>query len=219
LDREITLAEVVRPLLTTPASTSRGRARRESYMEAIVSSFVLVAISEMGDKTQLLALTLATKYRRPWVVMGGILTATLLNHALASGVGTWVSTHVPARAMALVLAATFVAFGFWTLKPDTLEEDAKPDRFGPFLTTTILFFLAEMADKTQLATIALAARFQSVVLVTTGTTLGMLVSDGLAVFLGERLAQKVPMKWIRVGAASLFFAFGAASAWTAAQGA
>jgi putative Ca2+/H+ antiporter (TMEM165/GDT1 family) len=119
--------------------------------------------------------------------------------------------------MAAVLAATFVAFGFWTLKPDTLDEDAKPDRFGPFLTTTILFFLAEMGDKTQLATVALAARFQSVALVTTGTTLGMLASDGLAVFLGERLAQKVSMKWIRVGAASLFFAFGAASAWTALQ--
>jgi len=188
-------------------------------MEAILTSFVLVAISEMGDKTQLLALTLASKYRRPWVVMGGILAATLLNHGLASGVGTWISTHVPERVMAAVLAATFVAFGFWTLKPDTLEESAKPDRFGPFLTTTVLFFLAEMADKTQLATVALAARYQSVVLVTTGTTLGMLASDGLAVFLGERLAQTVPMKWIRVGAASLFFAFGAASAWAAVRGA
>jgi putative Ca2+/H+ antiporter (TMEM165/GDT1 family) len=112
--------------------------------------------------------------------------------------------------MAAALAATFIAFGLWTLKPDTLEENAKPDRFGPFVTTAILFFLAEMADKTQLATVALAARFQSVVLVTTGTTLGMLASDGLAMFLGERLAQKVPMKWIRVGAATLFFAFGAA---------
>jgi putative Ca2+/H+ antiporter (TMEM165/GDT1 family) len=186
-------------------------------LEAIVSSFFLVAISEMGDKTQLLAFSLATKYRRPWVVMGGILAATLLNHGLASGVGAWVSEHVPSRLMAAVLAATFIGFGFWTLKPDTLEEDARPDRFGPFLTTTILFFLAEMADKTQLATIALAARFQSVVLVTTGTTLGMLVSDGLAVFLGERIAQRIPMRWIRIGAASLFFAFGAASAWTAAR--
>jgi putative Ca2+/H+ antiporter (TMEM165/GDT1 family) len=217
LDRGSTLAEVVRPLLS--ATTRRGRTRRESHLEAIVSSFLLVAVSEMGDKTQLLELTLATKYRRPWVVMGGILAATLLNHALASGVGTWVSEQVPPRVMAAVLAATFVAFGVWTLKPDTLEGNAKPDRFGPFLTTTILFFLAEMGDKTQLATVALAARFQSVVLVTTGTTLGMLASDGLAVFLGERLARKVSMKWIRVGAATLFFAFGAASAWTAVHGA
>ena len=173
----------------------------------------------MGDKTQLLAFSLATKYRRPWVVMGGILAATLLNHALAASVGTWVSTHVPPRVMAAILAATFIGFGLWTLKPDTLEENARPDRFGPFLTTTILLFLAEMGDKTQLATVALGARYQSVLLVTTGTTLGMLASDGLAVFLGERIAQRVPMNWIRVGAACLFFAFGAASAWTALQGA
>ena len=188
-------------------------------MEAIVSSFLLVAVSEMGDKTQLLAFSLATKYRRPWVVMSGILAATLLNHALASTVGTWVSAHVPPRVMAGILAATFIAFGLWTLRPDTLEENAKPDRFGPLLTTTILFFLAEMGDKTQLATIALAARFHSVLLVTTGTTLGMLASDGLAVFLGERLAERAPMRWIRVGAACLFFAFGAASVWTAMQAA
>lgn len=188
-------------------------------MDAILSSFILVAISELGDKTQLLAFSLATKYRRPWVVMGGILAATLLNHALASGVGAWIATHVSPRVMAGVLAATFIGFGFWTLKPDTLEENAKPDRFGPFVTTAILFFLAEMADKTQLATVALAARYQSVLLVTTGTTLGMLASDGVAVFLGEKLAARVPMKWIRASAASLFFLFGAASAWTALQGA
>jgi Ca2+/H+ antiporter, TMEM165/GDT1 family len=188
-------------------------------LEAILSSFVLVAISEMGDKTQLLAFSLATKYRRPWVVMGGILAATLLNHTLASGVGTWISARVPAHLMAAILAATFIGFGLWTLKPDTLEEQKKPDRFGPFVTTAILFFLAEMGDKTQLATVALAARYRSVLLVTTGTTLGMLASDGLAVFVGERLAHRVSMKWLRVGAASLFFAFGAASAWKAVQGA
>lgn len=184
-------------------------------MEAIVASFLLVAVSEMGDKTQLLAFSLASRYRRPWVVMGGILTATVLNHALASAVGSWVAAHVPPRVMAGLLAATFIGFGFWTLKPDELEESSRPERFGPFVTTTVLFFLAEMADKTQLATIALAARFQSVVLVTTGTTLGMLASDGLAVFLGEKLAAHVQVKWIRYGAAALFFAFGAASLWAA----
>ncbi len=188
-------------------------------MEAIISSFALVAVSEMGDKTQLLAFSLAGKYRRPWVVMAGILAATLLNHALASGVGTWVSGHVPPRAMAAVLAATFIGFAFWTLKPDTLEENRRPDRFGPFLTTTVLFFLAEMADKTQLATVALGARYHSVALVTAGTTLGMLASDGLAVFLGEKLATRVPMRWIRVAAAGLFFAFGGVSIWSAIQGA
>jgi putative Ca2+/H+ antiporter (TMEM165/GDT1 family) len=186
-------------------------------VESIVSSFLLVAASEMGDKTQLLAFSLASKYRRPWVVMAGILTATLLNHGLASGVGTWIADHVPARVMALILAATFIGFGFWTLKPDTLEENKKPDRFGPFVTTTFLFFLAEMADKTQFATVALAARYQSVVLVTFGTTLGMLASDGLAVFLGEKLAARIQMRWIRMAAAGLFFVFGAASIWSAMQ--
>jgi Ca2+/H+ antiporter, TMEM165/GDT1 family len=184
-------------------------------LEAIATSFVLVAVSEMGDKTQLLAFSLAARYRRPWVVMAGILAATVLNHSLASGVGALVSEHVPARALALVLAATFVGFGLWTLRPDTLEEKRRQDRYGPFLTTAVLFFLAEMADKTQLATVALAARYQSVVLVTAGTTLGMLASDGLAVFLGERLAERVQLRWIRIAAASLFFAFGIASLWTA----
>lgn len=187
-------------------------------MEAVVSSFFLVAASEMGDKTQLLAFSLASRFRKPWVVMGGILAATLANHALASSVGTWVSTHVPARVMAAVLAATFIGFGLWTLKPDTLEESGKPPRFGAFLTTVILFFLAEMGDKTQLATVAMAARYQSVLQVTAGTTLGMLFSDGLAVFLGEKLATKVQMKWLRWIAASLFFLFGAVSLWSAVHG-
>lgn len=187
-------------------------------MEPIVTSFFLVAVSEMGDKTQLLAFSLASRYRRPWVVMAGILVATILNHALAASVGTWVSEHVPPRVMAGILAATFIGFGFWTLKPDTLEESKGPSGFGPFLTTTILFFLAEMADKTQLATVALAARYQSVVLVTIGTTLGMLASDGLAVFLGEKLAQRVSMKGIRIAAAGLFFLFGGLSAWAALRG-
>jgi putative Ca2+/H+ antiporter (TMEM165/GDT1 family) len=169
----------------------------------------------MGDKTQLLAFSLATRYRRPWIVMAGILTATILNHALAAGAGSWISTHVPPRVMASALGATFIGFGLWTLKPDTLDEDARTDKFGPYVTTTILFFLAEMADKTQLATVALAARFQSVVLVTIGTTLGMLASDGLAVFLGERFAQRVPMHWLRRAAASLFFLFGIISIWAA----
>ncbi len=187
-------------------------------LQTVVTSFLLVAASEMGDKTQLLALTLASRYRRPWIVMAGILVATLANHTLAAGLGSWISSHVPPRVMAAVLAATFVGFGLWTLVPDTLDEDARPARFGPFLTTVVLFFLAEMADKTQLATVALAAEFRSVGLVTLGTTLGMLASDGLAVFLGDRLAARVPMKVLRGIAAALFFAFGAASGWAALRG-
>jgi len=177
--------------------------------ETIASSFLLVAASEMGDKTQLLAFSLAARYRRPWTVLGGILLATLLNHALAAWAGTWIAAQVPPRVLALVLGATFLAFGLWTLRPDTLDEARGPGRFGPFLTTTVLFFIAEMGDKTQLATVALAAQFGSVVWVTAGTTAGMLAADGLAVFLGDRLAATVQLRWVRVAAAALFFAFGA----------
>jgi putative Ca2+/H+ antiporter (TMEM165/GDT1 family) len=184
-------------------------------MAAILASFLLVALSEMGDKTQLLAFSLATRFRRPWPVMGGILVATLANHALASSLGAWISDHVPARVMAGVLAATFIAFGLWTLRPDELEESESEPRAGAFATTAFLFFLAEMGDKTQLATVALAARYGSVVRVTIGTTLGMLVSDGLAVFLGQRLAARVSSARIRWAAASLFFVFGALSLWAA----
>lgn len=187
-------------------------------MEPVLASFLLVAVSEMGDKTQLLAFSLATRFRRPWVVMAGILVATVLNHALAAGVGAWVSAHVPPRVMAGILAATFIGFGVWTLVPDTLDEEGGGSRFGPFLTTTVLFFLAEMGDKTQLATVALAARYRSLALVTVGTTLGMLASDGLAVFVGEKLATRVPMAWVRRVAAGIFFVFGLASLWAALRG-
>jgi Ca2+/H+ antiporter, TMEM165/GDT1 family len=188
-------------------------------MQAILASFLLVAASEMGDKTQLLAFSLAARFRRPWPIIGGILVATLANLALASSVGAWVSAHVPPHILAGILAATFILFGLWTLRPDTLDEDKGPERFGPFLTTVVLFFLAEMGDKTQLATVALAARFGSIVLVTTGTTLGMLAADGLAVFLGERLSAWIGAKGIRYAAAGLFFAFGAFSLWAAFNGA
>jgi Ca2+/H+ antiporter, TMEM165/GDT1 family len=186
--------------------------------EAILSSFTLVAASEMGDKTQLLAFTLASRFRRPWAVMAGILVATVANHALASSAGAWISAHVQPRLMAAVLAVTFVGFGLWTLRPDKLEGEQKPSRMGPFLTTTVLFFLAEMGDKTQLATVALGAEFRSVLTVTIGTTLGMAVSDGLAVFLGEKLAHRVQGRWLRVVAAVLFFAFGAVAGWSALRG-
>jgi putative Ca2+/H+ antiporter (TMEM165/GDT1 family) len=179
--------------------------------ETIGASFLLVAASEMGDKTQLLAFSLAARYRRPWTVLGGILVATILNHALAASLGSWVSAQVPPRLMAALLGATFIGFGLWTLKPDTLEGEAGPPRFGPFLTTAVRFFLAEMGDKTQLATVALAARYGSMVAVTIGTTAGMLVADGLAVFVGERLATRVQLRWVRWIAAGLFFAFGAAA--------
>ena len=187
-------------------------------MTAMIGSFLLVALSEVGDKTQLLAFSLASRYRKPWVVLAGILLATLVNHALAAGVGDFVSLHVPPRVMAGILAALFIGFGLWTLKPDTLEDTQSTGRFGPFLTTVVLFFLAEMGDKTQLATVALAARYQSLGLVTLGTTLGMMAANTPAVFLGDKLAGKVQMKWIRWSAATLFFLFGVGSLVVAVRG-
>jgi Ca2+/H+ antiporter, TMEM165/GDT1 family len=185
------------------------------HWNAVLSSFALVAVSEMGDKTQLLAFSLAGRFRRPWVVMAGILVATIANHALAATVGVQVAARVSPRAMALALAVLFAVFGLWTLRPDSLDDAPKPSRFGPFLTTLVLFFLAEMGDKTQLATVALASRYRSLVSVTLGTTAGMMLTDGLAVWLGDRLAARAQARWIRVGAALLFFAFAAASAWDA----
>ncbi len=184
-------------------------------LETVVSSFALVAASEMGDKTQLLAFSLATRFRKPGQVMLGILLATLANHALASAVGAWVSEHVPPKTMALVLAAIFIGFGIWALKPDADEDLPQKSSRNAVLTTFVLFFLAEMGDKTQLATVALAARFHSMLWVTTGTTAGMLVADGLAVFLGDRMAGRVKNAWVRRFAAGMFFLFGLASLYVA----
>ncbi len=188
--------------------------------QAILSSFALVAVSEMGDKTQLLAFSLASRYRRPWPLLAGMTLATAVNHALAASLGAWISAHVPTRVMAGVLAATFLGFGLWTLRPEKDDDDdeAKSGRMGPFLAAAWLFFIAEMGDKTQLAAIALAARFHSIAQVTLGTTLGMVAADGLAVLVGDRLASRMQGRWLRVVAASLFLVFGLASAWTAIRG-
>jgi len=182
---------------------------------ALLSSFLVVALAEMGDKTQLVALSMASRYRRPWTVLLGILIATTINHALASSLGVWTATRMPAAVVQWVLALGFIGFGVWTLVPDSSVELARLPTWGPLATTAVVFFLAEMGDKTQLATVALAAEFHSVLLVTIGTTLGMLASDGLAVFLGDRLADRLPMTWVRRVAAALFLAFGAAAAWRA----
>lgn len=177
-------------------------------LESFFSSFSLVAASEMGDKTQLLAFSLAAKFKRPVPVLMGIFVATLFNHALAASAGVWISSQISPKTMAYVLGGLFLAFGLWTLKPDSLDEENRSHRFGPFLTTVILFFLAEMGDKTQMATIALGARYNSSLAVTCGTTLGMMLTDGLAVLLGDRIAHRVQMKWVRWFAAFLFFIFG-----------
>lgn len=163
----------------------------------------------MGDKTQLLAFSLAARFKKPWTVMAGIFVATVFNHALASYAGEKIAQFLNTGVLDYVLGASFIAFGLWTLKPDTLEDKKDTPRFGAFVTTAVLFFLAEMGDKTQLATVALGATYHSAVTVTLGTTLGMMASDGLAVFLGETLGENLPMKWLRLFAAALFFAFGA----------
>ena len=177
-------------------------------METVLSSFVLVAASEMGDKTQLLAFSLAARFKRPLPILAGILVATLLNHAMAAWLGNYAAGLISPETLRIVLALLFFAFALWTLKPDTLDDEPKESRWGPFATTAVLFFLAEMGDKTQLATLALGARFDSAIGVTTGTTLGMMLSDGIAVFVGQHLADRLPMKWIRRMAAILFFIFG-----------
>jgi len=186
---------------------------------ALVSSFLAVALAEMGDKTQLVALSLASRYGRPWIAMLGILIATTANHARPSSIGVMVASRVPETVLGWILGLGFIAFGIWTLVPDTVDEPAKRSAWGPLTTTTVVFFLAEMGDKTQLATVALAARFGAPFTVAVGTTAGMLAADALAVFGGKYLAAIVPMRWIRRIAAALFFLFGiAAIAATRRQG-
>jgi putative Ca2+/H+ antiporter (TMEM165/GDT1 family) len=180
-------------------------------MTALWTSLVVVALAEIGDKTQLIALMLASRYRRPWSVMLGILIATVANHALASSAGMWVAGLLPPSWPAWIIGISFIGFGVWTVVPDHVQDAAEPPGWGPVLTTAAVFFLAEMGDKTQLATLALGARFDSMVAVTAGTTLGMLVADALAVFAGDRLTAIVPMRTVRWIAASLFFALGAAA--------
>lgn len=177
-------------------------------MEAIFNSFLLVFVSEMGDKTQLLALILAARFRKPWPIMAGIFVATILNHALASYLGSFVTYYISKEILKWILALTFIGFGLWILVPDKDEEFKDKHKWGPFLTTTVAFFFAEMGDKTQLATVALGAKFAAPLLVTAGTTLGMLGADGLAVFFGDKLTKRISMRWIHRAASALFIFFG-----------
>ena len=178
-------------------------------MEALLTSTAVVALAEIGDKTQLLAIVLATRFKRPVPIVFGILGATLANHALAALVGEQASALLDGLWFRYLIAASFIAMAAWTLIPDKFDEDeAKPSRFGPFLTTLIAFFLVEMGDKTQIATVALGARFHSVLWVTAGTTLGMMLANVPAVFLGNELIKRVPLKTVRIVAALLFLAIG-----------
>lgn len=179
-------------------------------MDILTNSFLLVFTGEMGDKTQLLALILTARFKRPWVILCGVFVATILNHALASWAGAWISSFFAPQTLKWTLAILFFVFAAWILVPDKEEEFRPFSGMGVFLTTGIAFFLAEMGDKTQLATVALGANYSNVFMVTAGTTLGMLASNSLAIFLGDKLLAKIPMKWVRFVACILFILFGLA---------
>jgi putative Ca2+/H+ antiporter (TMEM165/GDT1 family) len=195
--------------LAASSGIGRGGRRRKNPLEAFLTSAALVALAEIGDKTQLLAIVLATRFKRPWPIVAGILVATLANHFLAALVGEQAASLLDGAWFRYLVAASFIAMAGWTLIPDTFEEgEDKPARFGAFLTTAVAFFLVEMGDKTQLATIALGARFHSVVPVTAGTTLGMLMANVPAVLLGNEVIKRVPLATVRLVAALLFLAIG-----------
>jgi len=177
-------------------------------MEAFLTSTSIVAVAEMGDKTQLLSFVLAARFRKPWPIVLGILLATLANHFLAGAVGAWIASLVSPVTLKWIVAISFFAFGLWALKPDELEENPAMPSAGVFLTTLVAFFLVEMGDKTQLATIALAARYDSLVAVVLGTTLGMMIANAPAVWMGEKLAHRVNMTYMRWVAAALFIVLG-----------
>lgn len=178
-------------------------------MEAFLASFFMVAVAEIGDKTQLLSFLLAARYRgRPAAIIAGILVATMLNHALAASAGAWIATHIPAEWLRWILGGSFLGFAAWALVPDRLDDEPRsPSVPGAFLATTLLFFLAEMGDKTQVATVALGARYSSLWLVTVGTTLGMLAANVPAVLLGEKIVTRFPIAQVRFVAAALFAVF------------
>jgi putative Ca2+/H+ antiporter (TMEM165/GDT1 family) len=181
-------------------------------LEAFLISTGIVALAEVGDKTQLLAFLLAAKFRKPAPIIIGILVATLANHAFAGALGAWLTSLVTPEALRWILGLSFIAMAAWTLIPDRLDEgDAKLDRFGVFGTTLVAFFLAEMGDKTQVATVALAAQYQAFFQVVAGTTLGMMIANVPAVLLGERIAGRMPVRLVHGIAAAIFAVLGIAT--------
>jgi putative Ca2+/H+ antiporter (TMEM165/GDT1 family) len=179
-------------------------------MEAFLISTGLVALAEMGDKTQLLALILAARFRKPWPIVLGILVATLANHGLAGAVGAWVTTQLGPQVLRWVLGASFIAMAVWMLVPDKMDDEdtGQAPRFGVFGTTVIAFFLAEMGDKTQIATVMLAAQYSPYILVVAGTTLGMMLANAPVVWLGERMTRLVPLRIVHLVSAAIFMALG-----------
>jgi putative Ca2+/H+ antiporter (TMEM165/GDT1 family) len=182
-------------------------------MEALFVSTGVVALAEIGDKTQLLAFILAARFKRPWPIIAGILCATIFNHGVAGALGAWITTSVSPEVLRWVLGGSFIGMALWTLIPDKIEEEETrvARRFGVFGATLLTFFLAEMGDKTQIATVALAAHYAQPVWVVVGTTLGMLLADVPAVFVGDRLAARIPMQLVHAIAAVIFAVLGLAT--------
>ena len=179
-------------------------------MEAFLVSTGIVALAEMGDKTQLLALLLAARFKRPWPIVWGIFFATVLNHAVAAALGAWITTLISPQTLRWILGASFIAMAVWMLIPDKVdsEADKAPMRYGVFGTTLVLFFLAEMGDKTQIATVMLAARFDAYVAVVAGTTFGMMLANAPVVWLGERITRLVPLRVVHTVSAIVFLGLG-----------
>ncbi|MGV0958856.1 MAG: TMEM165/GDT1 family protein [Limnohabitans sp.] len=179
-------------------------------MEAFLISTGIVALAEMGDKTQLLSLVLAARFRKPWPIVLGILVATLANHGLAGAVGNWVTSVMGPEVLRWVLGVSFIAMAVWMLIPDKLDDDDSQNapRMGVFLTTVVAFFLAEMGDKTQIATIMLAAQYQAWFAVVAGTTLGMMLANAPVVWLGDAITQRVPLRLVHLVSAVVFVALG-----------
>jgi Ca2+/H+ antiporter, TMEM165/GDT1 family len=179
-------------------------------MEAFFVSTGIVALAEMGDKTQLLSLLLAARFRKPWPIVLGILVATLANHGLAGAVGSWITSVMGPSVLRWVLGVSFIAMAVWMLIPDKLDnkDDPHAPRMGVFLTTVVAFFLAEMGDKTQIATVMLAAQYQAWFAVVTGTTLGMMLANAPVVWLGDAITERVPLRWVHLISAVIFAVLG-----------
>ena len=182
-------------------------------MESLLVSTGVVALAEIGDKTQLLAFILAARFKKPLPIVLGILAATVVNHALAGALGAWITSAVSPQVLRWVLGLSFLGMAVWTLIPDEIEEDETriAGRLGVFGATLVTFFLAEMGDKTQIATVAMAAHYGAPLLVVIGTTAGMLIADVPAVFVGARLAARIPMRLVHAIAAAIFAALGVAT--------
>jgi Ca2+/H+ antiporter, TMEM165/GDT1 family len=193
-----------RTIASTPSQPA------EPFVQTFLISTVTVALAEIGDKTQLLSLILAAKYRKPWPICAGILLATLVNHALAGSVGALVAQYLTPEILKWITALSFFSVALWTLKPDSAddEEAARGARYGVMGATLIAFFIAEMGDKTQVATVVLAAQYHPLWQVVAGTTIGMMLANVPVVWLGSRFAQKLPLKAARIAAAVLFTALG-----------